>query len=56
MDDVKLPRYHDWYTFDHYHILRNCLVGGVEKWEDKKYFNFSHFCLDRSTKVGGWKK
>ena len=31
--------------------LRVCLVGGVEKWEDRKYFNFSHFSL-----VGTWKR
>ena len=35
---------------------RVCLVGGVEKWEDRKYFNFSHFCLVGSEKVEGWKK
>ena len=29
---------------------RVCLVGGVEKWEDRKYFNFSHFCLVGSEK------
>ena len=33
------------------------LVGGVEKWEDikwwedRKYFNFPHFCLVESGKV-----
>ena len=32
-------------------ILRVCLVGGVEKWEDRKNFNFSHFCLIESGKV-----
>ena len=35
---------------------RVCLVGGVEKWENRKYFNFSHFCLVVSEKVEGWKK
>ena len=39
-----------------------CLVGRVEKWEDRKWrddekdFNFPHFCLVRSEKVKGWKK
>ena len=39
-----------------------CLVGGVEKWEDRKWwedrkdFNLSHFCLVESEKVEGWKK
>ena len=33
-----------------------CLVGMVEKWEDRKYFNFSPFCLVGSGKVEGWKK
>ena len=28
--------------------LRVHLVGGVEKWEDRKDFNFPHFCLVRS--------
>ena len=32
------------------------LIGGVEKWEDRKNFNFSPFCLVRSRKVKGWKK
>ena len=42
--------------------LRVCLVGGVEKWndrklwEDRKDFNFSHFCLVGSGKVERWKK
>ena len=31
--------------------LRVCLVGGVEKWENRKYFNFSPFCLVGSGKV-----
>ena len=35
---------------------RVCLVGGVEKWENRKNFNFSHFCLVESEKVDGWKK
>ena len=35
---------------------RVCLVGGVEKWEDRKYFNFSHFCLVGSEKSGGMEK
>ena len=30
--------------------------GRIEKWEDRKYFNFSHFCLIGSEKVEGWKK
>ena len=28
----------------------------MEKWEDRKDFIFSHFYLDRSEKVEGWKK
>ena len=36
--------------------FRVCLVGGVKKWEDRKDFNFSHFCLAGSEKVEGWKK
>ena len=32
------------------------LVVGVEKWEDKKYFNFSLFRLVGSGKVDEWKK
>ena len=45
-------------------LLRVCLVGRVEseriengemmeKWENRKDFNFSHFCLVDSKKVGG---
>ena len=30
--------------------------GMIEKWEDRKYFNFSPFCLIGSEKVKGWKK
>ena len=30
--------------------------GRMEKWEDRKDFNFPHFCLVRSGKVEGWKK
>ena len=30
--------------------------GRMKKWEDRKDFNFSHFCLVRSRKVEGWKK
>ena len=30
--------------------------GMMEKWEDRKDFNFSHFCLVGSEKVKGWKK
>ena len=30
--------------------------GRVEKWEDRKYFNFFLFCLVWSGKVEGWKK
>ena len=30
--------------------------GRVEKWEDKIFFNFPHFCLVGSGKVEGWKK
>ena len=30
--------------------------GMMEKWDDKKYFNFSHFSLVGSGKVEGWKK
>ena len=39
------------------YLLRVCLVGEVEKlkdrkwWEDRKDFNFSHFCLIESGKV-----
>ena len=36
--------------------LTQCLVGGVEKWEDRKDFNFSPLCLVVSEKVEGWKK
>ena len=42
--------------------FRVCLVGGVEKWKDRKWwedrkdFNFPHFCLVGSEKVEGWKK
>ena len=38
------------------------MVGGVEKWDDrklqndKKKINFSPFCLVGSKKVKGWKK
>ena len=28
----------------------------MEKWDDRKYFNLSHFCLIGSEKVKGWKK
>ena len=28
----------------------------VEKWEDRKDFNFCHFCLVGSEKVERWKK
>ena len=28
----------------------------VEKWKNRKYFNFSLFCLVGSGKVEGWKK
>ena len=28
----------------------------MKKWEDKKYFIFSHFCLVESGKVEAWKK
>jgi len=28
----------------------------MEKWEDRKDFNFSPFCLVESGKVDGWKK
>ena len=28
----------------------------MEKWEDRKYFNFPPFCLVESEKVDGWKK
>ena len=48
-------------------IFRVCLVGGVEKWEDRKWwedrkmgdkkdFNFPSFCLVESEKVEEWKK
>ena len=37
-------------------LFRVQLVRRVEKWEDRKYFNFPHFCLVRSGKVEGWKK
>ena len=30
--------------------------GRMEKWEDRKDFNLSHFCLVGSGKVEGWKK
>ena len=33
--------------------LRVRLVGWVKKWEDKKDFNFSHFCLVGSENVEG---
>ena len=33
--------------------LRVRLVGGVEKWEDRKDFIFSLFCLVGSEKVEG---
>ena len=36
--------------------LKVHLVGEVEKWEERKYFNFSLFCLVKSEKVEGWKK
>ena len=36
--------------------LRVYLVGGVEKCENRKDFNFSPFCLVGSGKVEGWKK
>ena len=36
--------------------VRVRLVGGVEKWEDKKDFNFFPFCLVGSGNVEGWKK
>ena len=36
--------------------IRVWLVGGVEKWEDRKNFIFSHFCLVGSGKIEGWKK
>ena len=42
--------------------FRVCLVGGVEKWKDRKWwedrkdFNFPHFCLVGSETVEGWKK
>ena len=36
--------------------LRVCLVGGVEKWNNRKYFNFLPFCLIGSEKVEGWIK
>ena len=47
--------------------LKVCLVRGVEsgrienyermeKWESRKDFNFSHFCLIRSGKMKKWKK
>ena len=29
------------------------LVEGVEKWEDRKNFNFPYFCLVESEKVKG---
>ena len=32
------------------------MVGGVEKWEDRKYFNFPYFCLVETKKVKRWKK
>ena len=28
----------------------------MKKWEDRKYFNFSPFCLVGNEKVEGWKK
>ena len=31
--------------------LRICLVGGVEKWNDKKDFNFSSFCLWKNREI-----
>ena len=36
--------------------LRVCLVGGVKKWNNRKYFNFFPFCLVGSEKVEGWIK
>ena len=36
--------------------LRVRLVGGVEKCEDRKYFNFFPFCLVQSEKNEGMKK
>ena len=47
--------------------LKVHLVGGwksgrtennrkMEKWKNRKYFNFSLFCLVGSGKVEGWKK
>ena len=41
---------------DFLRLFRVRLVGGVEKWEDRKDFNFPHFCLVESEKVEGWKK
>ena len=38
------------------HILRVHLVGGMKKWEDRKNFIFSPFCLVGSEKVEEWKK
>ena len=38
------------------HILRVRLVGGMEKWDDRKDFILSLFCLVGSEKVKGWKK
>ena len=29
--------------------------GRMEKWEDRKDFNFPHFCLVESEKVDRWK-
>ena len=29
--------------------------GRMEKWEDRKFFNFSYFCLVRSEKVSWYK-
>ena len=41
------------------HICPNKKIengGRMEKWEGRKYFNFSHFYLVRSGKMKGWKK
>ena len=35
--------------------FRVCLVGGMEKWENKKVFNFPP-CLVGSRKIEKWKK
>ena len=39
-----------------YTTLRVRLVGVVEKWKDRKNFNFPHFYLVGGGKVEGWKK